>query len=185
MIIPAELVSLCYRAEKAGHPLSAVYADVARQRVIASNGKALAVLPLEEILPEEVSGFVSPAAILYARKYTRGVLLCLADYVEIEGVHFPHPVVDRPFPDWEALIPPPGGQEIWLDAQLLMQIAQALYQHTHGPMYVCLRWVGEGHDEPAEVLRYEGTADAGQGLLMLLGANQRMGAPVPLVEEQP
>jgi hypothetical protein len=148
-----------------------VYFDRTTERLSASNGWVIVDLPAEDVLADEVTGFISPRAILYAAKYTKGRLTRLEDATLVDGVRFPHPPIDKPFPSWQALLPLPIGHELWLDAALLSQLAQALYGQKSGPLRVCLRWL-EG-DNPIYVWKHDQEARDGQALLMPISQEPR------------
>lgn len=162
MFVPATLLALC-ATDRPGSPMSHIYFDAERARLYATDGHIVADVPTKDIQTEEVSGLLSTRAVQYATKYTKGRLLRLADHVLVDGVTFPHPPITTPFPDWRAICPERDGRELWIDAENLSLLAQALYKRKRGRLYLTVRWLGSGY--PIHVERYKESPDKGHGFI--------------------
>lgn len=121
--------------------LNAPYLDVAKKRVVASNGKALVVHPVE--LDEgDTSGAVPLDAIKAARSKTGDGTVALAGDARAAGIAFPRPDHSH-YPDVDKVIPtkldtPPT---VRLDVRLLLDLAEAI-----GEGSILSLWVGKDGD---------------------------------------
>ena len=108
--------------------LTHAYLDVERQRLIATNGQIMAIVPVicED---SDTSGYVTLDALVLARKAKANIAangsLALSD-----GRVLPRPDADTvgKYPDIDRVLPaaPIGQADIYLDANLLYRLAQAI-----------------------------------------------------------
>lgn len=107
-----------------------IYLDVARKRVVATNGRSLAVIPVE-VDDHDVSGEISKAAIVAARKLARradeSVIQANGSFVLADGSSLPRAEHPRHAPDADSVTPKGAASfTICLDAHLLKSLSDAL-----------------------------------------------------------
>ncbi len=127
-----EIEKVCTHPKMIRPPLENVWMDVEKSRLIATNGKIMAIVPC---IPEEgdVSGYVSPASIKEYRKAARKsyVTLQANGALKIDGTTFERPTVENKgtFPNVDQVIPKDEEgvtMTIGIDAALLYTLSQAL-----------------------------------------------------------
>jgi hypothetical protein len=124
--------------------LQNLHYDLQKQRLVVTNGHALAMVP---VTPDEgdASGWVSIDALKAARKAAGGrseaEIHANGSLAISDGVTFPRPNVETAFPPYEQVVPDyrqgsPGTVTIGLNAALLLELAKALGAHKKksGPM---------------------------------------------------
>lgn len=110
----------------------AVWYDVEHGRLVATNGHALVIAAVEPE-PEDVTGFVTVAAIRYARTHVyTNKFKCLADsFVFADLTRMARPLGE--FPDYAAIIPVvTGAPTITFNPELLAQIVGAFPKQEVG-----------------------------------------------------
>lgn len=103
--------------------------------LVSTNGFALAMVPVE-VMPDDVAGYVSEAALKAARKQARrnepasvslNGVATLADGTTLPR-HGTAPA-DAHYPNWRQVVPKdyaPAALEVMIDAELLLALAQAM-----------------------------------------------------------
>jgi hypothetical protein len=114
-------------------PQTHVWLDVEKQRLVATNGNALAVVPVN-CDTQDKTGFITVEAIRYARKQNarkQDIQIIAKDRLEIlKGPLFPRPTVDEigTYPTWLKVIPKKSETDlvIGINPKLLLAVANAL-----------------------------------------------------------
>lgn len=107
-----------------------IYLDVARKRVVATNGRSLAVIPVD-VDDHDVSGEISKAAIVAARKLAKradeSAIQANSSFVLSDGSSLPRAEHPRHAPDANSVTPKGAASfVIHLDAHLLKSLSDAL-----------------------------------------------------------
>ena len=146
--------------------LQNVYFDADKQKLIATDGKHMAVIPCEKE-DGDTSGFISPEAIKEYRKQSKKSLVSLIanGQQKIGPFSLERPTTEThgQYPNWEAVIPKEDAEkpvtfEVGLNASLLLQIAQALGSADN---VIHLKFRG-----PLDVIVVEESNNKGVGYLM-------------------
>lgn len=108
--------------------LNYVYLDRDNDRLLATDGHILAVVPAQ-CADDDVSGYVSVDAIKAARKANKhdATIKANGSLAVVNGPTFDRPDPGLPFPDIDRVIPEvTGDPDIALNAKLLLQLAEAI-----------------------------------------------------------
>ncbi len=134
MYLPKTMLE-CVSTDKTRISIDHVYVDVEEKLAIATDGRVMALVPIEPT-DGEVSGYVPREAILQADKCKdpwKGVLMHYNDETLVAGSHvrIPNPFHGEtvpPFPQWKQVIPQdlPEQPLFVVDADLLAKAAHAI-----------------------------------------------------------
>lgn len=139
----AKLENVCEKATKgARHYLTAPYLDVAKARLIATNGHALALHPVE-IGDGDTTGHVPVDALKAARAKRADGVIVLNGNATAGGVQYPRPDLGQ-YPDVDRVIPakPDTPPTVIFDAELLLDLVRALTDKKP----IVRVWVGKPGD---------------------------------------
>lgn len=158
----AKLENVCEKARKGARVyLTAPYLDVAKARLVATNGHALVIHPVE-IDAGDTSGHVPIDALKAAGGKRGGGSIALNGSATVGGVQYPRPDLGQ-YPDVDRVIPakPETPPTVIFDAELLLKLAQAMTDRKA----IVRVWVGK---KPGDALRVEAVhaADGVVGVLM-------------------
>lgn len=152
MKIPKSKIELAASQEQSRYTLQAVKIDVERKRVMATDGHILAIVPLEQVSPEDHSTLISLETVKNIRAMqkrakfpvkvsTNGKVVaeCLGERLEAEPVNGTFPNADAVIPKFE------GPPTISFDVNLLKRLSAALHSDTSKgrPQHVSL-WIKDG-----------------------------------------
>jgi len=172
--------------------LTHCYLDVEKQKLVATNGNAMAVVPVDELsqspgpCPNDESGFVSVAALEQAKKLTPksldGVILSAnGQHVFLGGATMPRAKAEPlEFPPWERVVPSyrrgsAGTVTIGVDPTMLATLAKAIGEERAVSLTFpspsscpnCDHYSEQlGHVEMLDPIRVEGSSGEAFGLLM-------------------
>jgi hypothetical protein len=139
--------------------LQNVYFDADKQKLIATDGKHMAVVACEKE-EGDTSGFISPEAIKEYRKQSKKSLVSLVanGQQKIGPFSLERPTAEQhgQFPNWEMVLPKadnPVTFEISFNASMLLELAQA-----SGSLDTVIHCKFRG---PLDVIEVEGTHGAG------------------------
>lgn len=144
-----KLENVCEKARKGARPyLTAPYLDVAKARLIATNGHALVLHPVG-IDEGDTSGHVPLEALKAARAKRADGVISLNGNATAGGVQYPRPDLGQ-YPDVDRVIPakPDTPPTVIFDAELLLKLAQAMTDRKA----IVRVWVGK---EPGDALYIE------------------------------
>jgi len=114
-------------------PTDHPYYDATKSRIIATNGKALVVVPVASLddTQSDASGPIPVDALKAARKHGNRQRLSLnGDARLLDGTSLPRPESNGTYPDVDSVIPPAPEEgrvpDLCIDADLLYRLAQAI-----------------------------------------------------------
>lgn len=141
MNVPQSKIHKVVSSDKSKFPLTEVYLDKEKNRLVAADGFIMAVVPVNEIGDAEAGGLIDPGAIELAQEHGAGQLVIDDDCISVLGTGW-H--VDRPqgqYPDYEQILrnrtdSDKAAPVMVLDAGRLHRLAQAI---CHGTPWLGVR----------------------------------------------
>jgi len=149
--------------------LTQPYLDVEHERIIASDGHIAAIVPVELLDPDDVSGYLSTEAIVAARKANRKQpeLTANGSIVVKDGPQYQRPDLGK-FPDIDRFVkkPPSRKPDIVFDAELLYRLIQALSDTKSKRVRIWLPKDGQSDSIIVEPAAATSTVPGAYGALM-------------------
>ena len=170
MKLPESQIELAASTEESRYttPIKAVKLDVAGKRLMATDGRILAIVPAE-VSEQDHDGLIPVDALKEARKMdkaSKGITEIAVNgkfTVNAGNRHAEFKLETGNFPNADAVIPKfDGPPTITLDAELLLRLAKAIQTKGYSTNYAVALWVKDANS----AILVKGEQDGAIGVLM-------------------